>query len=93
MEPLRRPPGTTSRDAFKSYLRHNQMDTSFFVSAYPEATVAQVRESIQLRTDLANFAIDNQASGARTLQQEWMKRFPAPTPTGGSSSRKLAGVK
>jgi len=87
-------PGTTSREAFKSYLRHNQLNTTFFVSAYPDATVAQVRDSLQLREDLAAFAVEHQNSGARTLRQEWMKNFPetGPGPDGGASMRKLTGV-
>jgi hypothetical protein len=68
-------PGTEDRDAFKAYLKHNQLGTTFFVSAYPEATVADVRASMALRQQLTDFAIAAQSLDASSLHQAWAREF------------------
>jgi hypothetical protein len=68
-------PGTEDRRAFKAYLRHNQLDTTFFVSAYPEATVPDVRESLALRRQLTDFAISAQVLDPAALRKAWDREF------------------
>jgi hypothetical protein len=68
-------PGTADAGAFADYMKHNQIDTTFFVSAYPQATVAQVREDLRLRRDLADFAVAAQSMDPATLRDRFTARF------------------
>lgn len=68
-------PGTDDRIAFKTYLKHNQIETTFFVSAYPDATVADVRSSVALRQRVTDFAVSAQGLDAVALQQAWSREF------------------
>jgi hypothetical protein len=68
-------PGARDLPAAVAYLRHNQIRTTFFVSAYPQATVAEVRRSLRLRRRLASFAVAAQSMDASTLRQEFIARF------------------
>jgi hypothetical protein len=68
-------PGTGDRNAFKDYLKHNQVETTFFVSAYPEASVADVRHSLALRERITEFAITAQSLDGSSLQQAWAREF------------------
>lgn len=68
-------PGTADRDEFFAYLLHNQIDTTFFVSAYPGATVPQVDSSLKLRRRVADFAIAAQAMEAAELMAAWRADF------------------
>lgn len=68
-------PGSQNIPGFASYLRKNQIDTTFFVSAYPEATVADVRESLALRTSLLDFAVEYQGADDAVLQAAFLDRF------------------
>ena len=45
-------PGTADGDGFHRYFRHNQIETTFPFSAYPDATVPDVREALELRRRL-----------------------------------------
>ena len=68
-------PGSIDPVAFSSYLKHNQIDSTVFVSAYPDATVADVRASLLLRGQLTEFAIAAQRMDASALQREFFTRF------------------
>jgi hypothetical protein len=68
-------PGTRDRGAFKDYLRHNQLDTTFFVSAYPGATVQDVRQSLDLRQRLTDFAVSAQVLDPGALRRAWNREF------------------
>lgn len=61
--------------ALKAYLLHNQIDTGFFVAAYPDASVEQVRESLVLRERLIAFVVSSQGMDPPTLQSEFEARF------------------
>ena len=61
-------PGTADRAAFKRYIRDHQTDTSLFASAHPNASVARVRESVELRERIVDFAADAQGLDAAELQ-------------------------
>lgn len=68
-------PGLEDRAAFKTYLKHNQLNTTFFISAYPDATVEDVRKSLSLRQRVTDFAISAQGLDASSLRQAWSQEF------------------
>jgi hypothetical protein len=68
-------PGTKDPKAFKTYLKHNQLNTTFFVSAYPDATVDDVRHSLALRQRIIDFAVASQRLDPISLQQAWIRDF------------------
>lgn len=68
-------PGSQNVPVFVSYLRKNQIDTTFFVSAYPEATVADVRDSLAIRAKLLDFAVEYQGADDAVLQAAFLDRF------------------
>jgi hypothetical protein len=69
-------PQPAAGPALKAYLLHNQIDTGFFVAAYPDASVEQVRASLDLRERLIAFAVGSQGMDPSTLKDEFDKRFP-----------------
>jgi hypothetical protein len=68
-------PGTADRAAFKRYIRDHQADTSLFASAHPNASVARVRESLELRARIVDFAAGAQGLAAADLQARFRERF------------------
>jgi hypothetical protein len=70
-------PGTGDREAFKRYIQQHQVDTSLFASAFPTATVRDIRHSLELRDKVAAFAADAQGLDAPTLQQRFRAAFGA----------------
>ncbi len=70
-------PGTADRDACLAYLLHNQIDTTFFVSAYPDATVPEVHSSLELRHRVADFAVSAQGRDPDDLMASWREAFGA----------------
>ena len=68
-------PGSIDPHAFSSYLKHNQIESTVFVSAYPNATVADVRASLLLRRQLTEFAIAAQSMDPSVLRREFLSRF------------------
>ncbi|QKW06197.1 hypothetical protein HUT18_07055 [Streptomyces sp. NA04227] len=71
-------PGTDDVSAFIAYLKHNQIETTAFLPAYPHATVAKVREALELRRQMAEFAVGAQGKDPAALRQAFFTRFPAP---------------
>jgi hypothetical protein len=63
--------------ALKAYLRHNQIDTGLFFSAYPDARVDDVHRCLELRKKAIDFAADAQQMDPEALQREFIARFPA----------------
>jgi hypothetical protein len=61
--------------ALKAYLRHNQIDTGLFFSAYPDARVERVDRCLELRKQTIQFAADAQSMDPHTLQREFLARF------------------
>ena len=61
--------------ALKRYLLHNQIDTGLFFSAYPDATVQQVKASLHDRDRTIAFAVRAQGMGARELQRTFLEEF------------------
>jgi hypothetical protein len=68
-------PSGARRPELKAYLLHNQIDTGFFVAAYPDASVKQVRESLAQRQDLIAFAVAAQGMKPAELQAAFDARF------------------
>lgn len=68
-------PQPASGDALKVYLLHNQIDTGFFVAAYPDASVEDVKASLDLRERMIAFAVRSQAMDAAQLQREFDTEF------------------
>jgi hypothetical protein len=61
--------------AFKSYLRRNQLRTGLFFNAYPSATVARVRRTLERRAALQAFVVAAQRLEPSRLQAEFLRQF------------------
>jgi hypothetical protein len=68
-------PGAGDAEGFKRWLRHNQIGTSLFASAYPTESVAAVREALALREQVLDFAIAAQGLPAAELQERFRRTF------------------
>jgi hypothetical protein len=68
-------PGTADRAAFRRYIRDHQVDSSLFASAHPNASVARVRDSLDLRERIVDFAAAAQGLDAAALQAGFRERF------------------
>ena len=68
-------PGIEDRAAFKRWIRAHQAHTNLFASAYPTASVADVRESLERRDRLVDFAAGAQGLDAAALQQQFLSTF------------------
>jgi hypothetical protein len=62
--------------ALKAYLKHNQINCGFFFAAYGQATVEQVRASLDQRERLIAFAVRGQGMAAAELQRAFVAEFP-----------------
>jgi hypothetical protein len=70
-------PHPTRGPALKAYLLHNQIHTTLFFSAYPNATVADVRHALDARNSAVAFAIKAQGMEPAALQQAFRDHFGA----------------
>jgi hypothetical protein len=68
-------PGIEDRVAFKRWIRAHQAHTNLFASAYPTASVADVRSSLELRERLVDFAFEAQGLDAVALQERFVSTF------------------
>jgi hypothetical protein len=68
-------PGTADREAFGRWIRHNQIPTGLYASAYPNESVADVREALALRRRVLDFAIDAQGLDAPELKSRFDAAF------------------
>jgi hypothetical protein len=59
----------------KRYLLHNQIKIGFFVAAYPHATVSEVKAALDLRRQIADFAIRTQGLAPGKLRDAYRKEF------------------
>jgi hypothetical protein len=64
-------PGTADPAAFERWIREHQVDSAMFSVAYPEATVADVLESLDLRERIVEFAAATQGLDASELQRRF----------------------
>ncbi len=68
------PPGASGAP-LKAYLLHNKIDTGFFVAAYPDATVAEVKAALVARARLIDFAVRAQDMSRDELQRGFAAAF------------------
>jgi hypothetical protein len=71
-------PGTADREAFARYMRHNQIETTFPFSAYPDASLPEVREALELRSRFVEFAVRSQGMDAAELHEAYRREFGEP---------------
>ena len=69
-------PPSAAGDELKRYLLHNQIDTGFFVSAYPQATVPKVHACLDTRERLIDFAVRAERMSPLQLRSAFLKEFP-----------------
>jgi hypothetical protein len=67
--------GPKDAKGLKAYLKHNQIDCGFFYAAYGQATVPEVKASIDQRDRLMAFATRTQGMPPAELQQAFIKEF------------------
>ena len=63
--------------ALKAYLRAHHHKTGFFVAAYPDATVGNVRAALAQRAEAIAFARDAQSMDPAQLQAAFLERLGA----------------
>ena len=68
-------PGSGEARAFADYIRRHQLDSSLFFTAYGERTVEEVKRSLALRTQLAEFALRAQGLPASELKAAFLQEF------------------
>jgi len=68
-------PGSADPAAFARYMHHNRIPTEVYFAAYPDATVAQVREALARRDEVVNFAVAVQGLGNDDLHRRWKEQF------------------
>lgn len=69
-------PAEAGGPALKAYLKHNQIDSGFFFAAYGDATLGQVRASLDQRDRMIAFATRTQAMAPAELQRAFLAEFP-----------------
>lgn len=60
----------------KAYLRHNQIQTGLFFSAYPDADVDTVTAALTLRAQMIALAIRSQGMAPDELRRAFLEQFP-----------------
>jgi hypothetical protein len=70
-------PAPARGPALKAYLLHNQIHTGLFFSAYPDATVTDVRHALRERDRAVAFAVTAQGMEAAALQHAFLDEFSA----------------
>lgn len=68
-------PEPAAGSALKAYLKHNQIQTGLFFSAYPDATVDQVRQALDARARTIALAVRGQSMEPAELQQKFLAEF------------------
>jgi hypothetical protein len=68
-------PGRADRAAFRAYIRAHKVDTNLFASAYQDADVQHVQESLALREQVVAFAAGAHGLDPATLQQRFVAEF------------------
>jgi hypothetical protein len=61
----------------KAYLRHNQIDTGLFFSAYPDTRVEEVHRCLELRARTIDLAARGQGMDPAGLKQAFLDTFGA----------------
>lgn len=67
---------TPARGApLQAYLRHNQIETGLFFSAYPDATVETVTQALSLRQRVIDFGVSAQGMTPEDLLEAFRGKF------------------
>ena len=61
--------------ALKAYLHRNQVDSGVAFSAYPNASVAQIKQALDKRSRLIDFVVRAQDMKPGQRRKEFLKRF------------------
>ena len=64
-------------EPLKAYLKHNQIQTGLFFSAYPAADVATVKRALDVRAHTIALAVRSQGMEPGALQQAFLEEFGA----------------
>lgn len=67
-------PGSRDRRAFLDFICEHRIEVGFSIVSY-RATVAAVRQSLELRRALREFAVASQGLGPSELRGAWKERF------------------
>lgn len=67
-------PGTANPRRFLRFLREYSIPAGFSITSY-RASVERIRESLELRRSLREFAVESQALYPSQLRLAWRKRF------------------
>jgi hypothetical protein len=79
-------PGATNRQAFVSYMKACQLDTTFYFAAVNDKSVPETLRALQTQTAVAEFIASHQGVDPATLQHEfiefiaYLKSQPLPKP-------------
>jgi hypothetical protein len=68
-------PGHRDAAGFAAWIKHHQIDTSLFYTAYGEQTVEQVQGNLGLRQRLNEFAVANQGATPAELKARFLAEF------------------
>jgi hypothetical protein len=68
-------PGCSDGHEFSAYFRRHRLDANIFLAAYSDATVEDVRTSLELRRRLIDFAVATQGLDAPTLRAAYLDAF------------------
>lgn len=68
-------PDPASGASLTAYLKHNQIQTGLFFSAYPDADVATVTSALSRRTQTIAFAVRSQGMAPEQLRQAFLEEF------------------
>ncbi|MGH2942873.1 MAG: hypothetical protein ACRDLN_08905 [Solirubrobacteraceae bacterium] len=68
-------PESAKGAALKAYLKHNQIETGIFFSAYGHATVPDVKQALERRERLVDFAVRSQGLAPEPLQKAFLAEF------------------
>jgi hypothetical protein len=68
-------PGIQNRDAFKRWIRHNNINAGLFAVAYPNESVKAIEAALSLRQRIVDFAFEAQGLDAAQLQDRFRRTF------------------
>lgn len=66
-------PGSSPTTPFKEYIRHNQIDTDYYYSAYPGATTNDVKSALHLRGEYAKFMAEHADKPPELFHDEFQR--------------------
>ncbi|MFL5820501.1 MAG: hypothetical protein ACJ76S_07455 [Solirubrobacteraceae bacterium] len=68
-------PASAAGRELKEYLLQNRIETGYFVAAYPDASVAMVKRSLEVRERMIDLAVRAQSMTAAELQQAFAREL------------------